>query len=253
MTLINFNRLKYLWEYHYPMVKHQLFLYFVISVLVAILTLLPLPAQAQISIFAIGNSILGYLVVLSPIVLAKNGDTRIVERLIPATAAEKFTWRIIYFLIIIPIFCYVYPYLSNRLYFHIPEIQTALMTDTLELAVNNSFRLKCLNILSTLLQILICLYVVTYARKSRIIKAVLSVFATQLVFGLIGFIWGISETTGLLESHSFPININKEEIQSEIMDRMVSSSYIWSVTLLMACASLTMLWLNYRVLKKRNL
>ncbi len=249
---MNLQRFNALWRFNYPLVERQVIIYLIVSVFFAILMLLPVSGPIQFSIYTFGNMALNYLVVLAPIVLAKNGDYRIIERLIPATAGEKFCWRLIYFLIVIPAVTIVFPYWAGYLYLQIPSIQTEAMKSAIEMAENLPFRVMLLNKLTYVAEVLTCLYVVSYTRKSRIVKSVLAVFVVQFVVACFGFAWGIYSTTAALsaDSHS---PLNPQQLQDEVLARMYDTSYLFIVIGVVTVYTSIMLILNYRVLKHRNL
>lgn len=96
-------------RYFSTVTNRQLLVYTIVSAIFAVLLLLPLNGVAQTGIFTIIFSVLPIMFELAPIAFAKSGDTRVVDRMLPAKASEKFTFYLIYLLIAVPISVYVLP------------------------------------------------------------------------------------------------------------------------------------------------
>lgn len=181
-------------SYYRPFCAKQLMVYGIVSLIVAILTLLPMGDIAKVAIFTISWAAIPLLYYLAPIVLAKSGDSRIVERMIPVRASEKFIFYLLYFGVAVPIAVYMLPFISNILYLHLPSIQTKAMTGLVEIQMHNPAVIVVLNSLTALAISLTCLYVILSAKTARIVKAVISAFAVQFGIGLVSAIMG-----GLME------------------------------------------------------
>lgn len=178
--------------YNAPIVGHQMLIYLGISAICAVLTLLPLPGGVQFGIFTMIWTLLQLLFYLTPLALAKNGDSRIIDRMIPARPDEKFVFYLLYTLVAAPLAIYMLPTLACRLYTLIPTIQHETMLELMNPKFNVPTVIIGINFLSGTAIVLTCLYVVLHARSGRIVKGIVSVFAAMFATGLIGAIYGLS-------------------------------------------------------------
>lgn len=254
----SFHRMMEVAAFHKPNIEKQILIYLIVSVISAICTLLPVHAIAQAALYTITWTILGLLVYLAPCVLAKSGDSRIIERLLPASVAEKFWFRILYFLVLVPVITYLLPYTAAYLYLQIPSIQTEEFNQIIDILFDMKLSLRCLGLFTSGACILTCLYTVTRARSNRILKGILSVFAVQIAGGILGAIWGLSSAfmagfragiTGTEPSDE----IAQQELVKKVAGQMFDSPYYWIVIGITIAYFLLMLILNYRILKKQNL
>lgn len=250
----SWRRVLSLAAYYRPMIEKQTLVYLIASIVFAILTLLPVDELVQIAFFTIIWTLLPYMTQFAPCLMAKSGDARIVERLIPATAAEKFTFRILYFLIVIPMTVYALPYTALYLYQSMPALHHEAFDEMVSLALANSPRIRFVNLLSPGVGILMCLYTVSRARHNRVLKGVVSVFAVQLVVAIIGAIWGAAAAfnAGFCDGFS-GIPYTSEQIQARVRNILEGSWYMWGVGGLLLVWFIVMLVLNYRILKRQNL
>ncbi|MDE6549149.1 MAG: hypothetical protein K2L22_09125, partial [Muribaculaceae bacterium] len=61
------------------------------------------------------RTILLFIFIWAPIVFTKGGDTRIVDRLIPASALEKFLFYMSYLFIVVGLACYLCPWIAEKI------------------------------------------------------------------------------------------------------------------------------------------
>lgn len=245
-------------KYYSPVINRQLAVYGIISVTCAIILLLPLNATAWTGIFSLTYTMLPLLFWLAPIAFAKHGDTRIVCRMLPAKASEKYAFFLIYNLVVIPITLYMLPEFALWLNTVIPEIRSDMALILIELHFTNYTILTIINTLCSVSTVITCLYVLNYARHSRIIKAVASVFGVQFVAGVLGALFGLS--IAFQRGYEDGVNgtIMTEEQQNMLVKEMIeriatSSPYIITLTTIFAIYLVVMLWLTYVTLRKRNL
>lgn len=236
-------------------VERQVLWYLIISVICAFITLLPLKSYVQVGLFSIIWTVLPLLFELAPCMLAKWGDSRIIERLIPATPAEKYTFRLIYFLIVVPIATQLFPRLAMYLYTQIPAIQTEEMSAVIDAALMYSPILWLSNVSTAAGACLTCLYVVTRARTNRTMKGILSVFAVLIFQGILGAIWGFTTAfrMGLQDGIAGKVSKNSSAFSQQLIEDMATSPFMLMVGLLMIAYFIVMLVLNYRILYRRNL
>lgn len=255
----SWNRVGQLANYYSPVIKRQVICYLAISALFSALVLLPLPGVGQVGLFTICWTALPLLFELAPIAFAKSGDTRVIDRMVPAKASEKFVFFILYTLVIIPLCVYVLPEGALLLYTEIPSLQTSLMTHYIDMHFGNPPLIVTLNILGAAGGTLTCLFVINYARTSRVLKAVISMFAVQFAVATMGAIYGLTEvfSMGFKAGYNGDPPASQEEqqrIAKEIIEHFSEANpYLWTVVGIMAAYTALMLWLNYRTLRRRNL
>ena len=194
---------------------------------------------------------------LAPIAFAKTGDTRVVDRMLPARASEKFTFYLLYLLVAVPIAVYVLPEGAMWLYGKIPAIHTDAMMGLKNIHFSNP-PLICMNVLAAVAGSLTCLFVIMHARQSRIIKAVISTFAVQFVVGILCAVYGMyavfrQGVNDGLDGKSFSPEQQENLVQNIISDFTHATPYIVTVISLLTVYTGLMLWLIYRTLRKRNL
>lgn len=186
----SFGRLMGLASFYRPLLLRQLIAYGGASLLFSVLVLLPVGPEIQVGFFTIAWSAMGLMVQLSPVVLAKFGDSRIIERLIPASPIEKFVFFIIYFLIIVPVTVYFLPELALIIYQQIPAVQTSQMMWMISLRYSNPPVLIIINLMSTAASVMTCLYVIMRVRHNRVLWGIISVFLFNIALGIIGAVQG---------------------------------------------------------------
>ena len=184
-------RLKALWGYYFPIVKWQLIIYAAVAVFCALMELLPVGMFLQFSLFTVVWTILPFMFMLSPLVFARNGDSRMVECQLPASASEKLTFYALYLLLAIPLIVFVLPEAALWLSTKIPALQNDLMTTLLSIRWKLSAGLTATNLLTATCGVMTCLCVVLKAKSNRILKAVASVIAVEFTVGIMGGIYGI--------------------------------------------------------------
>lgn len=171
--------------------NRQMIAYGAFSIFAAIMGLMPFGPSAQVGLFGMFASALGIAYYLSPVVLSKWGDTRMVMNMTPALPMEKFAFFMIYFLIVLPIIVFLPSFISQVIYLHIPAIQTKQMLDLIHLSFDYDY-----NTVSKLVQtaalMLACFYTVLMCKGNRTLKGILTVFCILMGFGLVGFILGFS-------------------------------------------------------------
>lgn len=229
----------------------QLLIYGLVSLLFFVLTLLPFTGNAQAGLFTMIWTILPLLLQMSPVVLSKHGDSRVIERLMPAKASEKFAFFLIYFLIVIPVFVYLLPELALVIYIHVPAIQTEEMLPLARLHQQNYPLFIVMNAFSSAAGTLTCLYVVLHARHNRTLKGILSVFAVMIAIGILGAFYGAAAVfkAGYIAGSSGEV-VQGAEFAAKILDMMEEETwYVWFITFLIAgycCVMLRYIYLQLR-------
>lgn len=254
----SWKRVGQLAQFYKPAFSRQMIVFGAASILAVILTLLPFHGVVQVGIFSIVWTALQLIFELSPIVLCKSGDSRIVERLIPASAAEKFVFRIIYFLVIIPAIVLILPEAATYVYSVWPAVQRPEMLDIIKIHLELPLLLRCVNILGGAGAVLTCLYFVTKPRTGRFLKGFISVFLFQFILGLIGALWGVvwafskGFNDGVCGRTSNPPSAEELSRQGlESLSNMSGFSGVLSIVLAIYVG--LMLYLNYKALRHSNL
>lgn len=248
-------------QYNYPLLRWQIIFYLLISLCCGTLILLPVGDVAQVSIFTVTWSALPLMFVFSPLVFARNGDSRKVERQIPVSAGEKLAFYLIYLCIVVGVSVYAIPELCLWLYTKIPSVQTESIMDLLKIRYSTYAMLTCSNIMSVFAALMTCLCVVLRARSNRIIKAVISVFGFQIVIGLMGAFYGayIALTSGIADGMSGIADglarknpITEESVGKEIVEKFtMEGNWFVVVTLVVVTVySAYMVWLVYKTLSR---
>lgn len=192
----------------------------------------------------------------APIIMVRTGaGTRIVERLLPATSAEKYVYYMFFFLVAVPLSCYTLPWVASALFPYIYGSDRIL--DSI-LRVRDSMppMLVFSNVLGAAGASLTCFYVVMRARSNRIAKGIASVFLLQIAIGLLGGIYGfaLAFKTGFKDGMSSAPIRSEEELVSSIMSGFTAGNYIVHFLLAMlAIYAVVMLVLSYRVIHKQNI
>lgn len=253
----SFTRMMELNHYFGPMFGKLLIFYFSASLIFGIVMLLPVNEYLQIADFTLIWATLPYMFAFAPLVMGKRGDSRIIERLLPVSAAEKYVYIMIYFLIVIPIAVYAVPECSLLLYKQIPALQTDALLGMIELHFGSGSAVLITNVTGAVATTLLCLYVVQHAKSSRMVKGIISVFISQFGIAMMGAVYGMATAfkygfeDGLAEAAAGTPNYNK--VQEIVNDMMSYSPYMIAMITILALYMLTMFWLNYRQMTKDNL
>lgn len=251
------RRVGELYAYHRPAISRQCLIYLAVSLLCAVILLIPASPVVQGGLFAAVWSLIPLMFYIAPCVFGRNGDSPIIERLIPARPSEKMTFYLTYLLIIIPAILYL-PLLASRwIYMHAPSLQTDELLDMYTVQIHNPIVLQGINILSGCVSMLICLYVVKRSRTNRILKGVMAVIAMGFVISIFGAIYGMYAvfSTGFNDAgmHGNPEEINPEFITGVINRMTHATGYLTLFYSFLVVAIGVLLWLIYRTLSRRNL
>lgn len=243
-------------RFYYPIFRPQMIVYPIASLFIALLSLMPFGAVAQVGLFTLSWSALPLIFEVAPCILARSGDTRIVERMIPARSSEKFTFIILYLLVAVPVMVFLMPELALRLYMKIPAIQTEGMLDILKLRYCElPSVINLMNVAGSLATVLTCLYVVYQSRTNRILKSIVAVFAVKFGIGMFGAIWGLAFAinVGIKDGMACAAPRNPDQMEDMLYSMMGSSPYMTFVTIVLILYCVLMLWLSYRAMSRRNL
>lgn len=242
-------------RFYGPALKKQLLIYAAATLIFFILSLMPFPAPVQIGVFSMIWTALGFMTELSPIVLAKSGDSRVIERLLPASAAEKYVFYLIYFLVIIPIVVYTLPKLALYLYALIPAIQHKEMLLVIDIQQKNPLLNVIMNSFSTLAGTVTCLLVVLSVKHNRTLMGILSVFAVMIGAGIIGAIYGMTQVfyAGYIDGLEGRRGVGPRTAEEILGMIDQTPGFTIAVTCLFAAYCFYILWRVYKTVKSKNL
>lgn len=220
--------------------KRQLLVYGLLSLLSAIFCLLPLSAATQMGLYSMFGSGLGFAYYLSPLVLSKWGDTRMVMNMTPALPIEKFLFFMIYFLVILPIVVFLPTLIAQYFYLKIPAVQTVQMLKVLKLSFEYEY-----NTISKFVEggaiVLSCFYVVLNCNGNRTLKGVLVVlgilFGLGIVGAICGFVMGFHDGYG---GYAYPDALGMENILQSLRMPIIVLNIFFAIV------SIILMWLCYR-------
>lgn len=228
----------------------QLIIYALASLVFAFLILIPAHEYIQVGLFTMIWTSIGLMMQLAPVVLAKSGDSRIIERLIPASAAEKLTFFLIYFWLVIPFVCYFLPEISLILYKAIPFLQTSQMLELIDLHHTPNATSLLMNIFNSLGAATTCLYVVMKVKRNRVLWGIVSVFVFNFILGIIGAVNGFITVFNMgIEDGSAGYPMNNAQASQWAMDFISELQPVFvTITCLLAIYLAWMCYKTYRLL-----
>lgn len=236
--------------------KKQIIWYPLISLLSAILLLLPVGESAQMGLTTLVWGILPFLAYLAPLVFAMGGDGRIIMRMIPARPAEKLTFYLGYLLIIVPAVLYILPLLASFLYMHLPSIQTEDVMSMLKMRMGiNMPWITVTNIVGMLAVIVTCFYFVLRSRNNRIINGIIATVIFLFLQGLAGAIYGMTAAfrMGIADGMAGADPKDEEEIVRRLMEEMTSmGSWMTVITAITALYFAFAIWQTWRLFSHKS-
>ncbi|MDE6717003.1 MAG: hypothetical protein K2J70_02320 [Muribaculaceae bacterium] len=246
--------------YWLPRVKPQLLIYAGASLLCALLCLIPAHETVQVGLFVMVWTLLPILFYCGPLIFAKGPDTRIFERLLPVSAAEKLTFFYLYSLIAVPIAVFLLPWLGYLLYLKLPSIGTPGLTHMYELKFHTFGWVTLINLLGAALTSAACLYAVETARNSRIMWGIAAIVISNFFVGLLGAIYGAAAVfkAGFIDGlEGRPSRADARtitDLTSDLLNGMETTT-AWNIAIssILAAALIVVVILTYRTLKNRNL
>lgn len=248
-----------LWKFYSPVILRQSVVYLIVALLFTFLTLMPLYSAVQIALFGLIWTVIPLMFQLAPISLTKGGDARIIEKLIPASASEKYVVYMLWFLILIPAIIFLIPEGALWAYTEIPAIQTEKMLELVNLHFANPLVCKVMNLFSAVAGMLTGLYVCLHARTNRTLKAILSVFAVNFAVGIIGALYGMSAVFARGFSDGLSLGENcegeptPEMINGIVQDVIANTPWLIGITGVIGAYMVLMFVMNYCQLKQGDL
>lgn len=253
----SWKRVGMLYAYNRPYLSRELLFYIVAIIVMSGLTLLPIGEIGQFMIFSLVWSIIPYMCNFAPLIFAKGGDSRIVDRMIPARPSEKYLFYLSYILLVIPAVCYTLPLLASWAYLKIPSIQTEFLMELTKLRFSLPIQMIALNVLTTFALPMTCFYTLISSRHNRVLKGVISVFAVQFAMDLIGGIYGfmVALNGGFDDVANHPSATTLAGISTGnfFMQEMASSPFMAVLISIMGVYACIMFRLTYKAVNRKNL
>ena len=255
ISFFSWHRVVQLYQYNAPWIKKQTAIYFLFSLVTALVYLL-IPSQTiRMGIYSPCRTILLFMFIWAPIVFTKGGDTRIVDRLIPASALEKFLFYMSYLFIVVGLACYLCPWIAEKI-----SLEFDLFcTDSNEGISNERYVpgiFEWSNYLSTIAAMMTCFYFVISAQRNRVVKAYLISICVSIFLSTLNTFYGVKEAiiSGYKEAAGQGSPANEAEI-AEMVSNALNDHMHFSIFALAINIGfiLVLMWMSYRSLYRRNL
>lgn len=251
----SWHRVAQLYRYNAPWIKKQTIIYFLFSLITALVYLL-IPSQTiRMGIYSPCRTILLFMFIWAPVVFTKGGDTRIVDRLIPASALEKFLFYMSYLFIVVGLACYLCPWIAEKISLGF-DLYGMDSTESIpnERYVPGIFEWS--NYLSTIAAMMTCFYFVISAQRNRVVKAYLISIGVSIFLSTLNTFYGVKEAiiSGYKEAAGQGSPANEAEI-AEMVSNALNDHMHFSIFALAINIGfiLVLMWMSYRSLYRRNL
>ena len=248
-------RVAQLYRYNAPWIRKQTIIYFLFSLATSLLYFFIPSETSRMTVYGTCGTVLQLMFIWAPIVFTKGGDTRIIDRLIPASIPEKFVFYMSYLLVVIVLACFFCPWAAEKIFQRLYPGEGGIV-ETIKTTLDVPQYITCSQYLSTIAAMMTCFYCVVAVKRDRIMKAYLiSIFVLFLMSSLNSF-YGIKESIVLVCNEAF-VNASRVD-ELEMADKMYSAM---SDHLVFMCFCLAvsigyifmLMWLSYRSLYRRNL
>ena len=189
MTTINqqcgrsfsWERVGMLYKFNSPWIRKQASVYLLFSVIAALFLLLAHNFSGQMVVYGILTTVISYMLIFSPLIFIKGGDSRMVEQMVPVSPLEKFIFYMSYLLVGMPLVCYACPLIAEAVYPYLFGSNDEFVGYADVACLNIPSEFKVINVMIPLAAMLSCLYCVLAVRTNRIVKAVIWTIGVQLV------------------------------------------------------------------------
>lgn len=251
----SWHRVGQLYRYYSSVTHKQTLIYFIISAVCAVLTLLPVPEIIQTGFYTLTWTALSVIYSLAACAFGQQCASPIVERLLPARTSEKMTFFLTYLFIVMPLAVFALPTGALWLYGQIPSIQTKEMLFILEIKNSNPLIIQGFNILGTIVIVLVCLLVVLHARTNKIFKGVIAVIVCNIIISIFGAIEGITFAfkEGYKDGVAGTVPQDPESLAPKVIEAMSDSDYMTAMYIVLIVAGAVLIRQLYLTLSRRNL
>lgn len=253
------------WEfatYYMPRLKGELLIYAAISLVCSILCVIPASGDVQMTLFVGSWTILPIIFYCGPLIFAKGPDTRIVERLLPVSAAEKMTFYYIYIMIVIPFVVFLLPLCSYWIYISLPSLQTPEVLALYDTKFNLWGVVWIINTVGGAFIAMACFLGVEYARQNRMLFGIVAVIVANVIIGILGAIIGIAAAIkgfrmglcdGLAGKTPDADRVAEELVSTVMNDLNTFHPLSIAILVLLIVMVFTTGWFTYRAIRSRNL
>lgn len=245
-------------SYCMPRLGKQMLFYAIASLICMFLSLIRGSESMQTAMFAFIWTLVPFLYYCTPLVFAKGVDSRIVDRLVPVSAAERMTFYYLYILVILPAILFLPVLAGAKIYMMSPSVQTPGTLALYELKFSNLGMLSCINFLGGILVCTMCFLCVERPRFNRLLWGVVAIFATNFFLGIFGAVLTGTEAfkAGLRDGMEGRPAIEPDSTQ--LVERTLTalsnaSPMTVGMTALLAIMIIIVALLTYQTLKRRNL
>lgn len=249
-------------SYYMPRLKWELLIYAGISLICAILCLIPAIDDVQMIFFVGAWTVLPILFYCGPLIFATGPDTRIINRLIPVSAAEKMVFYYTYILIVVPVVVFLLPLISAWIYMSCPALQTEKLLMLYQTKFNSWGILFLINIVGGMFVVQACFWSVEHFQHNRMLMGIVAVIVANIFMGILGGIIGIAAAIkGFRKGFMEGLNgnpANAEACAQEFLDNVMTDLTVvhpLSITILGVIVVLVCVtgWQTYHSLRYRNL
>lgn len=249
----SWRRVALLSRYYTPLLRLQIPIYAGISIIFALLLLIPFPDMGRVAVFTLVWGIAPFLVQLAPCALGRKGYGSTTDHILPAKASEKMAFFAIYFLVAVPLTVDLLPSLAELLILSTPSMQTEQLMELIEIQFGIGPSAIILNSCAEGMSIMVCLYMVCRMRSNKVLMGVVGVLATQFFVGLLGGIIGGYKafSEGFADGYAGKC-ISDEDLTDKILESMMHSPVMTVAAALMAVLFILSIVANYRLLRKQT-
>lgn len=248
-------RVAQLYQYNAPWIRKQTTIYFLFSLATAFLYFFIPSETGRMTVYGTCGTVLQFMFIWAPIVFTKGGDTRIIDRLIPASIPEKFVFYMSYLLVIIALACFFCPWVAERIFQRLYPGEGGTV-ETIKTTLDVPKYIEYSQYLSTIAAMMTCFYCVVSVRRDRIMKAYLFPICVLFLMSSLNSFYGLKESIVLVCNDAFVNSSQVDELEmadkvySAMSDHLVFLSFCMAVSIGYV---LILMWLSYRSLYRRNL
>lgn len=253
--------------YYMPRLQGEMLIYAGISLVAFILCLLPGPGEVQKFLMVGVWTVIPILFYCGPLIFAKGCDTRIIERMMPVSAAEKLTFYYIYILIVIPIVVYLLPIAASWIYMACPSLHTPEVAELYKIRFQYRGIIWIINLISGIFVAMGCLYGVMASRHNRMMFGIVGVVVANVAMGILSGIIGVVSAIKAIKENAFVAGLkdglagtedNAEKFATQFVTEMLDDfNQPNPLTLSIMCVIIVLIiltgWLTYRSIKRKNL
>lgn len=249
------QRVAMLYRYNSPWIRKQTTLYFLFSLAASILYLIIPSETARMTVYNSSCTVLLFMFIWAPVVFTQGGDTRIIDRMLPASAMEKIVFYLSYLLIVVGLACFFCPWIAYKIYLLIYPGEVGVL-ESMKASLHIPALYEFSQYLSSIAAMMTGFYCVVAVKRDRVMKAYLISTLVYVLTSSMNTFYGIKESVMLGFNNamrdSIPIKETEivEMVYSAMSDHLVFLILCMTVSLVYI---LLLLWLSYRSLYRRNL